>query len=304
MISSHYKVRAGVVGAGVFGGYHAQKYAGLEGVDLVGIFDTDAERAATLAKSLNVKPYTDYKSFIEAVDVTSIAAPASNHFGLTEFALKNGVHCLVEKPLALDNAQARGLVDVAERLGVVLQVGHQERFVAEAAGLFDQLSAVRSATFRRICLPSGRCEDVSVTLDLMIHDLDLARQLQFGEPARIEATGDYNNAEACLWFDDGRFLRFAASRRAEVQERKVTIDIAGKEVVFDFVSKERSDGRRVDIADSLKLGVAKFVGAVRGENPVAVSGEDGGLALEWALLIEEERSGKGSVAQTRAEAVA
>ena len=297
-------IRAGVVGAGVFGGYHAQKYAALDGVSLTAIFDCDGSKAKALADVSDAKPYTDYQKFLSSVDAISIAAPAEAHFELAKTALSAGVHCLVEKPISLTEAEAQILIDTASASGLVLQVGHQERFVAQAAGLFDNTGKIRKASFQRLCLPSGRCEDVSATLDLMIHDLDLARQLGFGEPVRAEASGDNHETAATLWFADGRRIDFAASRRASVQNRTLTLHTESEVIDFDFVTKSGSNGCCADIADPLGLGVAQFIGAVRGINPVAISGESGRDALKWAMLIENARLKKQTQKQAKQEAVA
>ena len=234
-------IRAGVVGAGVFGGYHAQKYAALDNVSLTAIFDSDPERAIALAEAVGGKPYTDYQEFLDAVDVVSIAAPAAVHFKLAKAALQAGIHCLVEKPISLTEEEAQSLIENAAVANTVLQVGHQERFVAQAAGLFDDVCDIRKASFRRLCAPTGRCEDVSATLDLMIHDLDLAQQLGFGDPVRVEVSGDHHQTRATLWFEDGRQLDFDVSRAAVTQDRSVILETSTKTIEFDFVTKSGSE---------------------------------------------------------------
>jgi len=297
-------MRAGVAGAGVFGSYHAQKYVGLDGVSLTSVYDCDHKQAKALADKFNATAYIDYQEFLASVEVISIAAPAAVHYELAKPALMSGIHCLIEKPVSTTEFEAQVLIKAAAMSGAVLQVGHQERFVAETACLFDNLRAIRRASFRRQCPPSGRCEEVSATLDLMIHDLDLARQLGFGEPARVEASGDHHEATAVFWFEDGRRLDFTASRRAAEQDRAMTIFTDRETVEFDFVSKSGSDGRRADIADPLAYGVAKFIGAVRGQNVVVISGEDGRDALKWAMLVEGARLNKSESNSAEQEAVA
>ena len=297
-------IRAGIAGAGVFGSYHAQKFAALDGVDLTAVFDVDVERAGALASTYNAKPYSDYEQFLKHIDVLSVVAPADVHFELAIAALSKGIHCLVEKPIAMTKGEAQLLIDASKLSNAVLQVGHQERFVAEAAGLFANTQKLRRASFRRMCAPSGRCEEVSATLDLMIHDLDLARQLGFGEPVRVEAYGDHQETEAVLWFTDGRRLDFAASRRATTQDRSVVLLTDKDEITFDFVTKRGSDGRCADIEDPLAHGVLKFIGAVKGNNTVVISGEAGRDAVHWATLIEEARLESDSRLETEKEAVA
>src|SRR3990167_808594 len=170
------KVKVGVAGAGVFGNYHAQKAAASPHADLMGIFDVDLERAEKLAEAFGTKGYSDYADFLKVCDAVVIAVPATWHEQLARQAIDAHCHVLVEKPLALSGLAARDLADEAAARGRILQVGHQERFVAKAMGVLAipetplLVESVRSGP----PAPGGRAGDVSVIWDLMIHDLDLA----------------------------------------------------------------------------------------------------------------------------------
>ncbi|MBY0423610.1 MAG: Gfo/Idh/MocA family oxidoreductase, partial [Parvularculaceae bacterium] len=203
-----------MVGAGVFGGYHAAKYAALDDVQLTSVFDTDGVRARALAGQYGAAAAPTFEHFLDSVDVLTIATPASRHFDYAREALAAGRHVLVEKPLALSVDDADALVDLANRRRRVLQVGHQERFVAESLGLFAGLKPPRRARCRRVNPRSGRGEDVSVVLDLMIHDLDLLRRLPLGPLVAVSAAGDRDDAEAELAFANGARAILVASRTA------------------------------------------------------------------------------------------
>jgi predicted dehydrogenase len=159
-------LKAGVIGAGVFGGYHSGKYATLPGIEFVGVLDMDAARAGALAGKHGVKAFTDADAFFAQLDVVTIAAPAVAHAALAEEALKRGLHVYVEKPLALTTADGRKLVKLAEEKGVVLAAGHQERAIFAAMGLLDAPDApVRIEAVRRSSYYPGRGTDVSCVLD-------------------------------------------------------------------------------------------------------------------------------------------
>lgn len=293
------KVRAGIAGAGVFGNFHAQKYADLEGASLTAIFDCDSDRAAVLARKFGVPAYDDFSKFLDAIDIVSIATPAQTHFSLAREALSAGKHCLVEKPIALDPADAEELNRLAQLRGCVLQVGHQERFVAEAEGLFDDADQIDRIIFNRCCPATGRGEDASVVFDLTIHDLDLARQFDFGEPVRVEARGDEHQVTASLWFAGGRRFDFVSSRRASEANRSMVIETKKGPLRYDFLSRKKegrfslvSTNRKPSekkLTDPLGYGVRRFVDAVRNGTAAAITGDDGLRALEWAQQIEDVR---------------
>jgi len=181
-------LRAGVVGAGVFGGYHASKYAADEHTDFIGVYDPVADHADALCETHGGRHFESLHALIEAVDLVSIASPAMFHHDAAHRALRAGKPVLIEKPIAATLAEARELVELAEQTGVIVQVGHQERFVFDAMGLFTkERPALERLHARRMGAPSARNLDVSVTLDLMIHDIDLVLALAGTAPEQIEA---------------------------------------------------------------------------------------------------------------------
>jgi predicted dehydrogenase len=290
-------LKAGVAGAGVFGGYHARKYAGMAGVAMAAVYDHDLHHADRLARPLDAAAFDDFDAFLAAVDVVTVATPADSHAALAARALAAGKGVYVEKPLAATRADAQALTRAARTAGLVLACGHQERVTFAAMGLLDlpetptRVAAVRRGT------PSERNRDVSCVLDLMIHDLDLAAALARSGVASVAARGVYDEVRAEIVFTGGMRARFEASRIAESRERTMSLAFDSGLVEVDFLAPSfRNTTPHVldpDFAaapggqDPLGISVAAFVAAVRGEGvrPFA-TGEDGARALDLALAVE------------------
>ena len=297
-------VKAGVIGAGVFGGYHSGKYASLPGVDFVGVLDMDGARAEALAGKHGVKAFTDPDAFFDQLDVVTIAAPAVAHAGLAEQALRRGLHVYVEKPLALTTADARKLVTLAEDQGVVLAAGHQERAIFAAMGLLDVPEPpIRIEAVRRSSYYPGRGTDVSCVLDMMIHDFDLALALNRSPPVELKAAGRVEHGPHLdevfteVQFADGMVLTVDGSRLDDDRKRTMRIVYPAGEVALDFMAKTFSNttpyALNSDYAetpqgkDPLGASVLAFLAAVRGEaeRPL-VTGQEALDALALALGVE------------------
>jgi len=294
------QVRIGVAGAGVFGRNHANKIKANPRATLVGIFDLNAERAVALATEMGTKAFTDLSMILAEVDALIVATPAIAHGGVARAAIDAGKHCLVEKPLAATAADADILCQHAAERGVVLQAGHQERYIFQAMGLLELEERPLLLEATRVGLPSNRGADVSVTLDLMVHDIDLARLLFRSEPVSIKATrlaGKPENpdaVEAVLTFEGGGEARFFASRAAEERDRRMTIGYTGGEVAIDFIAKSFRDGPdfglhpdfATRIPDPMGAATADFIAAILGERAVAISAADGAAAVRIAEAID------------------
>jgi predicted dehydrogenase len=301
-------LKAGVAGAGVFGGYHAQQYAAMDGVELASVFDPDAARAAALAARLGAKVAASFEELLGAVDIVSVASPAVTHAALGLAALAAGKPTYVEKPIAVSLEDADKLVAAAAKGSVVLAVGHVERVVFEAMGLLAipepprLLEAVRKGPW------SPRNTDVSCVLDLMIHDIDLGLALNPAEPLAVEAEGrtthgpflDEVRAEVTL--GDGAAMILAASRIAETRERRMRLVYAAGEVEIDFLTGAFRNttpyALNPDFAetpagkDRLAASLRAFVAAARGEAPrPAVTGAEAVRALDLALAVEQAVEG-------------
>ena len=291
-------LKAGVVGSGVFGGFHANKYAQMDGVELAGIFDVDAARCQALAGKLGVTAFGDLEAMLAACDIVTVASPATTHAATALACLKAGRSVYVEKPLATSLEEADGLIGEAAKRGLVLACGHQERVVSQAMGLLDipekplLLEAVRKGP------ASDRSRDVSVVLDLMIHDIDLALSLTDAEPLAVEAEGDEDAIRAEATFDDGFTAIFTAARNAPARERTMRIVYPSGVLEIDFVTRAFSNSTPFVLneaftetaagRDPLGTSVAGFVAAVRGLSPrPVVTGEEAARALDLALAVEQ-----------------
>jgi predicted dehydrogenase len=300
-------LRAGVIGAGVFGGYHAAKYAELPGVRLTAILDPHPERAAGLAERHGGKACTDLSSFLENVDIVSVAAPAIHHGALALAVLEAGKSVYVEKPIAVSLEDADAIAAAAARLSLVAACGFLERAAFEAMGLFEiPLAPLRMECARR-GPPSPRNLDVSVVIDLMIHDLDLALALTSAQPLAVEAEGAcianrlLDEARAEVSFDDGFTALFRASRVAAVRERTLILGYPDGEVRLDLLSHafENTTPFALNAAyeddprsrDRLGASLTAFVAAVRGEGVPLADAGDGVRALDLALAVEQAVGG-------------
>jgi predicted dehydrogenase len=190
------RARCGVVGVGRMGRHHARVYAELDGCELIGVVDTDDARRSEVAERHESRGFETVSQLVAAgVDAVSIAVPTTHHLAVARELLDAGVACLIEKPLAGTVEEAWAIKELAERTGVVLMVGHIERFnpimralrQEQASGLplrprFIEVHRVSPMTFRSV--------DVGVVMDMMIHDLDVVLMLMDGhEPDEIQATG-------------------------------------------------------------------------------------------------------------------
>ncbi|NEX92206.1 Gfo/Idh/MocA family oxidoreductase [Caulobacter sp. 17J65-9] len=299
-------LKAGVAGAGVFGGHHARKYAQSEGVELVGVYDRGTGRALALAEQIGARGFEadEWDAFIDGLDVLTVAAPAVAHAQLAVRALERGVHVYVEKPLAASVQEAEAIRAAAQEAGRVLACGHQERIVFGEMGLLTtperpiRLEAVRKGPW------TGRSDDVSVVLDLMIHDLDLALALAGSEPSAVTSKSetihgprpDHTRAE--ITFAGGMTAVFEASRAAEARERTMRVVYPSGEVNIDFLARTFENttpfalnagfADTVRGKDPLGASVGDFLAAVRGEaSRPAVTGEEAARALALALAVDD-----------------
>jgi predicted dehydrogenase len=301
-------LRVGIAGAGHFGRYHALKVAASGRAHLVGIYDPDTERAKTVGWEAGA-PDMAWESLLPAIDALIIAAPAEAHFDLAAAALRAGKHVLVEKPIAAELAQADELAALAHASGLVLQVGHLERFSAAYLALSARarlplyIEAVRIAPFK----PRGT--DVSVILDLMIHDLDLVLALVDSPIEAVDAVGApiasafEDIANARLRFANGAVAAVTASRVSIRTERRMRIFARDTYLAADFSSRKltvigRGIGQPVPGAtgfgveetawedhDSLAAEHAAFYASILDGAPVLVDAAAGRRALSAALDV-------------------
>jgi len=290
-------LRGGVIGAGVFGAYHARQYARLDGVVLSAVFDPHADRAVQVAVPLGGRAFRDLAEFLDAVDVVTVASPATTHAGQALAALAAGKPVYVEKPIAVSVDDAERIRDAAAARNLVVACGHQERVVFRAMGLLDvpeqplRLEALRHGP------PSARSQDVSAVLDLMVHDIDLALALSAARPTRAAGSGGWDVTCADVAFDDGFTARFDVSRQAPERRRTMRVVFPSGEVEIDFVARTfrnttpfalNPDFAETPAAkDPLGASVESFLQAVRGEAPRPIVTVDEAVrALRLALSAE------------------
>ncbi|HEY1065587.1 MAG TPA: Gfo/Idh/MocA family oxidoreductase [Pirellulales bacterium] len=237
------KIHAAVVGAGHLGKHHSRILSGLPGVELVAVVDANKETAAQVAGQYGAQGLTDYRELIGKVDAVVIATPTIYHADVAVALLEQGVHCLVEKPMATNFADARRMVEAASVAGATLAVGHTEQFnpawqaVIGSAAQPRYIEAVRQNGY------TLRATDIGVVFDLMIHDLDLVLSLVKHPVERIEATGvkvfggheDVCNAR--LTFTNGCVANLTASRASHTPVRAMQIWSANSFASVDFATR-------------------------------------------------------------------
>ncbi len=308
------KPRIAVVGVGHMGRFHADKLAQLAGeglVELAGVCDADRARAAETAQKHGTVVLDRIEDVAARADAAVIAVPTSLHAQTAEWLLTAGLDCLVEKPIATTRADARRIVDLARAKGRILQVGHIERFSRAFQAIRPALTRPRFVEAHRIGPYPARATDVSVVLDLMIHDLDIVAELAGAEVERVEAVGvavlsqTEDIANARLRLAGGCIVNLTASRVSLERLRKVRLFQSDAYVSLDLgenkitlVRREGtpeggapprivSDKLEFDAGDALLAQDRAFAECVRTRTEPEVSGEDGYRALDLALRIQE-----------------
>jgi predicted dehydrogenase len=306
-------LRVGIAGAGHFGRYHALKVAASTRAKLTGIYDPDLERAKTVGWEAGAKEMA-YDDLLAASDAVIVAAPAEVHYTLAARALRAGKHVLVEKPIAATLAQADELGALAQERKLVLQVGHLERFSAAYQAMAGKIGAPLYIEATRIAPFKPRGTDVSVILDLMIHDLDLVLALVDSEIESVDAVGApvasvYEDiANARLRFRNGAVATITASRISPRTERRMRIFAQNSYMAADFSARKLTviargdDGGQQPVPglagfgieevswedhDSLAAEHAAFAASVLDGAPVLVDAAVGRRALAAALAVGE-----------------
>ncbi len=306
-------LRTGVIGVGHLGYHHARLYGQLDGVELVGVVDLDASNRKRAEDELGVSAYASIEELlVQGVDAVSVVTPTMTHATVVLQVLEAGVHVLVEKPIAPTLEEAEAMVCAARANGKRLQVGHIERFNGAVMALFDAIKAPRFVECHRLSPFPGRGTDVSVVLDLMIHDLDIILTLDRSELISIDAVGvpvfsdTEDIANVRLRFASGCVMNLTASRVSVDKMRKIRIFEDNAYVSTDYDAKEvliyrKKPGEIEDASnpmahieiealevskdEQLKLELASFVECVREDKRPVVNGEDGVRALKLARDI-------------------
>lgn len=305
------RLRCAVIGAGYLGRFHAQKYAAIPRCDLVGVVDPDATARERIATELGVAVFADHRELLGRTDAVSVATPTATHHAVARDFLRSGSHVLVEKPITATEAEARDLIALAAGGGRVLQVGHLERFNPVILAVAGELVNPRFIESNRLAPFKPRGTDVSVVLDLMIHDIDLIQNVVHSPIASIDAVGapvftdEIDIANARIRFENGCVADVTASRISMKSERKLRVFQTDAYLSIDLQQKLLTVVRRpavieegvppkVDVeersfeqGDALLAEIESFLDAIEQGRPPVVSGEDGLRALLTATRIAE-----------------
>jgi len=296
------KLRVGVVGVGHIGGNHARIYSELPNAEFVAIRDTDSVRSSENARKFGVQPTNSLEEFAELVDAASVATPTSSHFSIAQDLLARGKHLLIEKPITESMAEARELTQLAATHGLVLQVGHVERFNPVLSALEQRLTHPRFIEAHRLSPYPNRSTDIGVVLDLMIHDLEIILHLVRSPIENIDAVGvpvisrGEDIANARLRFASGCIANITSSRISPERMRKIRVFQEDAYLSLDYQTQSgeiyRKEGREnirepvaIEKEEPLRQQIASFVVcAVTGGEP-KVSGSHAAAALELAMEI-------------------
>jgi predicted dehydrogenase len=303
-------LRAAVIGVGHFGRFHAEKYAKSRAATLVAIVDRDGERAQETARRFGAEALSDYRPLFGKVDAVSIAVPTGAHFEVARACLENGIHVLIEKPIAETLEQADELIALAERNGLVLQVGHLQRFFLERIAIGRLIDRPLYIESTRIAPFKPRGTDVGVTLDLMIHDIDLILAMVKADVVSVDAVGapivstEEDIANTRIRFANGCVATVTASRVSLKTERKmrifqreayISIDLHNRKLVsmrkgsgkswFPGLPPIDREEHSFSEGDDLAAEIESFLEACAGAHGPLVTGLDGRRALETAMRI-------------------
>ncbi len=305
-------LRVAVAGAGHLGSIHARIYARMAGVVLVGIADPVAERAARVATETGCAAFSSALDLIGRVDALSVVTPTTEHVAVARPFLERGIATLVEKPLAVDVASARELVELAERSGALLQVGHVERFNAGVRVLRGRCPRPRYIEAHRLSPFPARGTDVDVIADLMIHDLDLVLAFVASPIREVRATGipvltqGIDIANARIEFANGVVAQLTASRVSQQRFRRLRLFAEERYEALNLIDPEietiraRRDAEghvaleharsKIEPAPPLDAELAAFVDCVRTATRPEVDGRVGLAAMEAAQRVREALS--------------
>jgi len=319
------KLPVGVIGVGHLGKIHASLYRDVKSADLVGIYDSDVEKAKKVADELNVTAYSDINQLFEKVEGVNIVTPTSTHYDIAKKALDHNCHLFIEKPIMASEKEADEIIRTAKEKNKIIQVGHIERFNPAVLAISDVSLNPLFIESHRLASFNPRGTDVAVILDLMIHDLDLILSLVKSKPIQIDASGvgviseTLDIANARIQFESGCVANITASRISTKKMRKMRIFQPNSYVSIDFIEgfseiyymddtattfkngtlafslgQIEAGNKRKDIKynklqrtdiNPLKYELNGFIESIQAKIPPLVSGEEGIAALKLAHQV-------------------
>lgn len=319
-------IKVAVIGAGMMGKNHMKTYKSLNGVELVGVYDIFPEAAKAAAETFGIRAFSSMEEVAENVEAVSVVTTSVTHADAGEFFLNKGIHCMMEKPLACTEEECQRLISAAAKNNVVLLVGHIERFnpaVEQMGKLLSDTSKIRSLTAQRMSAASGRITDVDVSMDLMIHDVEVIQSLVKSPVVNIQAASvktkespmgkDY--ITALLEFENGATANITASRITQARVRTLTVTTDTNYIDMDFINQSinvHSQGRMpyvnpenipewmnyglkgsveqlfIPTNQPLSAELNHFLSCVRGEATPRISGQNALDALRVIWKIQEK----------------
>lgn len=313
------KIKIGVIGVGYLGYYHAQKYANMAGVEMIGVADASPARSAEVAKEYQTRSFTDFQDLLPLVDGVSIVVPTSYHFSTARKCLKAGVDVMLEKPMTVTLDEADQLVELAGSQGRILQVGHLEQFNPAVVAMGQHLNNPFYIETQRLHQFNPRGADVDVVLDLMIHDLDIVLSLVDSPLTAVNPVGasvitdETDIAGVHLVFANGCRADIKVSRASHANIRMLQVFQAGSSIRVDYGSKEltvietgnKSTDNGLPITntktfdcsgeDALENELRHFVDRIHDRQPPRVDGRAGRKSLALALKISQEIKQQSSI---------
>jgi predicted dehydrogenase len=312
-------LKVGVFGVGHLGKFHLNNWKEIEGVKLVGFFDPDNEMARAVSEQYGIKRYVDESKLIDACDIIDVIAPTTQHFHICMQAIRKGKHIFVEKPLAHTIQEGRDLVNMVREANIKMQVGHVERFNPAYLAIKDMSLNPMFIEVHRLAQFNPRGTEVSVILDLMIHDIDIILSLVKSDVKLISASGvavmtdTPDIANVRIEFHNGCVANLTSSRISMKKMRKIRLFQKDAYIGIDFLEKkteiiklkqpddknvfsfdiETPNGKKsiaianpvVQPLNAIKLELEAFVDAIINNKPTVVSEIDGFLAMEVAHQI-------------------
>lgn len=298
-------VKVGVIGVGYLGQHHARIYAELDGAELVGLLDIERTKADALSAQYGCRRFDHIKDILDNVDAVSIVTPTTSHYTIALDCLNAGKDILIEKPITVNIDEADELISRSEQAGCIIQVGHLERYnpaIIAAAEMFDEPQFLESERFSPFL---GRGTDVDVTLDLMIHDIDIMLSL-LGRPVKeIRAVGaniltdKIDVAKAWLEFENGCAALATVSRLSPEKQRRLKVFQKNSYISIDYQNSEvkrhfrKGNEIKTEILtpekkEPLKEELKDFISCVRERRKPKVSATEGRNALKVVMEISDK----------------
>jgi predicted dehydrogenase len=303
------KIKAGIIGLGHIGKFHARILSESSQAEFAAIYDSDTDAAKKIADQYGARPAGSLEEFADSVDAATVATPTPSHFEIGKFLLERGKHLLIEKPITEHTSQAKELVAIAQERGCILQVGHVERFNPVLGALEQHLASPRFIESHRLSPYPNRSVEIGVVLDLMIHDLEIILHLVQSSVKSIDAVGmpvlsrGEDIANVRLRFENGCVANVTVSRVSPEKVRAIRVFQQDAYLSLDYQNQSGEifrlrEGRiareklKIEKGDALTREIESFIRCcIDGVKP-KVSGHEAAAALELAIeitrLIEEQ----------------